>query len=54
MDKKVYIVSNLDNRYSRAIVLTEEQAKAINWFIEFADLEYSCEEPNVYNTDVIE
>lgn len=45
MGKKVYIVTNHDNNYSTAIKLSEEQAKAINWFIDLADLDYSCTEP---------
>ena len=34
METKVYIVGNYDNDYSKAVRLTEAQAKAINWFIE--------------------
>lgn len=45
MEKKIYIVTNCDNLYSRAIKLTEEQKKAIDWFIDLADLNYLCELP---------
>ena len=34
MMKNVYIIYNGANKYSTAIRLTEEQAKAIEWFIE--------------------
>lgn len=40
--KEAYIITNYDNNYSTAIILSEEQAKAINWLIELADLDYSC------------
>lgn len=40
--KETYIVTNHDNKYSTAIKLSEEQAKAINWLIDIADLNYSC------------
>ena len=39
--KKVYIVTNHDNNYSTAIRLSEEQAKAIQWFIDLDDINYS-------------
>ena len=39
--KKVYIVTNHDNNYSTAIRLSEEQAKAIQWFIDLDDVNYS-------------
>ena len=45
MDKKVYICTNEDTNYSRAILLTEEQAKAINWFLDNiveCSGDYSC------------
>lgn len=41
---KPYIITNLDNKYSRAVMLTEKQSKAINWFIdEFGLEDYVCE-----------
>lgn len=46
MSKKVYIVINYDNDYAKAIKLTEEQKKAIDWFIDLADLNYGCELPD--------
>ena len=39
--KKVYIVTNHDNNYSTAIKLSEDQAKAIQWFIDLDDVNYS-------------
>lgn len=39
-----YIITNLDNKYSKAVMLTEKQTKAINWFIdEFGLEDYVCE-----------
>lgn len=41
---KPYIITNLANKYSRAVMLTEKQSKAINWFIdEFGLEDYVCE-----------
>lgn len=41
---KPYIITNLANKYSRAVMLTEKQSKAINWFIdEFGIEDYVCE-----------
>lgn len=53
MNKKVYIVTNHDNDYSKAVAMSEEQAKAINWFIDLADLNYSCQEPQNSNLEEI-
>lgn len=53
MNKDVYIVTNYDTGYSIAAAMTEEQQKAIKWFIEVADLEYSCEKPSVENAEQI-
>lgn len=53
MDKKVYIVTNHDNDYSKAVAMSEEQAKAINWFIDLADLNYSCQEPKYSDVEEI-
>lgn len=53
VDKKVYIVTNYDNEYSKAVAMSEEQARAINWFIDLADLNYSCQEPKDSNVEEI-
>jgi len=47
MDKNVYICTNDNNNYSRAVLMTEEQAKAVNWFLEniVEDDVYSCYPP---------
>ena len=48
MDTKISIVGNYDNDFSRAVRLTEAQAKAINWFIENmleTGSDYYCELP---------
>lgn len=41
MSKKVYIVTNHDTNYSTAIKLSDEQVKAIQWFIDLDDVIYS-------------
>ena len=40
MEKETYIVSDLDNYWQKAIKLTEDQAKAIEWFIDKSDIDY--------------
>lgn len=42
MNKQIYIIQNHDNDYAQAVRMTEEQATAINWFIDLADLNYTC------------
>lgn len=54
MERKVYIVTDCDNDFSKAVALTEEQAKAINWLINMADLDYTCEEPTIDSVEAIE
>lgn len=51
-EKKVYIIEDCDTDYSRAVKLTAEQAKAIRWFIDFADLNYCCDLPEDCAIDV--
>lgn len=51
-EKKVYIIEDCDTDYSRAVKLTAEQAKAIKWFIDFADLNYCCALPEDCAIDV--
>ena len=38
--KDVYVIASLENDWQKVIKLTEEQAKAIEWFIDEADI--SC------------
>ena len=55
METKVYIVGNYDNDYSRAVRLTEAQAKAINWFIDNildSGADYYCELPEDTACDI--
>lgn len=40
MGKEVYVIASLENDWQKVIKLTEEQAKAIDWFIDTADI--SC------------
>ncbi len=43
MEKETYIVSTLDCDWQKAIRMTEDQAKAIEWFIEETDIDYYIE-----------
>lgn len=55
METKVYIVGNYDNDYSKAVRLTEAQAKAIKWFIDNiieACSDYYCELPEGCACDI--
>ncbi len=36
--KDVYVIASLENDWHKVIKLTEEQAKAIDWFIDTADI----------------
>lgn len=40
MEKETYIVSDIDGIWQKAIKLTEEQAKDIDWFIGQSDVDY--------------
>lgn len=40
MEKETYIVGGLEYNWQKAIKLTEEQAKAIEWFIDKTDIDY--------------
>jgi hypothetical protein len=52
MEKEVYIVSDLDNVCQRAIKLTEEQAKAIEWFIETENIDYYIQKANEVKEEI--
>ena len=51
-NKHVYLITN-DNDYTKAIRMTEEQAKAIDWFISFFDLDFKFECPEDSEVDEI-
>ena len=40
MEKETYVVSDMDGMWQKAIRLTEEQAKAIEWYIDKTDIDY--------------
>ena len=40
MNKETYVISNLEYDWQKAIRMTEEQAKAIEWFIGETDVDY--------------
>ena len=52
MDKKVYIVRNYDTDNSIPVNLTEDQAKAIDWFIEWADVNCAIDIPEKIAEDI--
>ena len=52
MEKKVFIVSNYDMENSTAVKLTEDQAKAIDWFIEWADVDCGIDTPENSAEDI--
>lgn len=51
-NKHVYLITN-DNDYTKAIRMTKEQAKAIDWFISFFDLDFKFECPEDNEIDEI-
>ena len=40
MDKETYVIGGLEYDWQRVIKMTEEQAKAIDWFIDETDVDY--------------
>ena len=40
MEKETYVIGGLGYDWQRAVKLTEEQAKAIEWFIDETDENY--------------
>ena len=52
MDKKVYVVSNYDIDNCVAVNLTEDQAKAIHWFIDWADVDCGIDSPEEAAEDI--
>lgn len=40
MEKETYVIGGMEYNWQRAIKLTEEQAKAIEWFINETDVDY--------------
>jgi hypothetical protein len=52
MGKETYIVSDLDNCWQKAIKLTEEQAKAIEWFIDVSDVDYYIQKASEVKDEV--
>lgn len=52
MDKETYVVSNLDYDWQRVIKMTEDQAKAIDWFIEETDIDYYIEKASEVKEEI--
>ena len=52
MEKETYVVSDLDNYWQKAIRLTEEQAKAIEWFIDKTDIDYYIQKASEVKDEV--
>jgi hypothetical protein len=40
MDKETYVIGGMEYNWQRAIRMTEEQAKAVEWFINETDVNY--------------
>lgn len=40
MEKETYIIGGMEFDWQKAIKLTEDQAKAIEWFIDKSDVDY--------------
>lgn len=40
MDKEAYVIGGMEYDWQRAIRMTEEQAKAIEWFVNETDADY--------------
>ena len=53
MNKEVYIVTDHDTNYSKAVKMTNEQAEAISWFIDEFEMECSCVKPDDLNCEEI-
>lgn len=43
MEKETYVIGGMEYNWQRAIRMTEEQAKAVEWFIEETDIDYYIE-----------
>lgn len=50
--KETYIVSDLDHYWQKAIKMTEEQAKAIEWFIDKTDVDYYIQKASEVKDEV--
>ncbi len=52
MEKETYIVGGLEYDWQKAIKLTEEQAKAIEWFIDVSDVGYFIQKASEVKDEV--
>ena len=43
MERNIYLIKNYDIDNAIAVNLTDEQVSAINWFIEWADVDFGIE-----------
>ncbi len=39
-EKETYVISSMDGTWQKAIKLTEEQARAIDWFVDETGVDY--------------
>jgi len=51
-EKETYIVGGLEYDWQKAIRLTEEQAKAIEWFIDKSDVDYYIQKASEVKDEV--
>ncbi len=40
MDKELYVISSLGGDWQKAVKMTKEEARAIDWFIGQTDVDY--------------
>lgn len=52
MEKETYIVGGLEYDWQKSIKLTEEQAKAIEWFIDVSDVDYYIQKASEVKDEV--
>lgn len=52
MDKETYIIGGMEYNWQRAIRMTEEQAKAIEWFIDETDADYYIQKASEVSEEI--
>lgn len=52
MEKETYVVSDFDGLWQSVIRMTEEQAKAIEWFIGETDVDYYIQKASEISEEI--
>ena len=52
MDKETYVIGGIEYDWQKAIKLTEDQAKAIEWFIDESDVDYYIQKASEVKDEV--